>query len=114
VEVVRIRSQSVERPQAIPMALWPDGSATTNVAPPGETGQRLAQDWVREQPALVEGSVRPVVMVIEPEVAATEVTTTTAPSPTAEVSSPPAQSPETSAPPSPVASAPEAAPLPAP
>jgi hypothetical protein len=66
VEVVRVRSAAADRPRAIPMALWPNGSATTTVRGPGPGGQRLAHDWVRQQPPPAEGSVRPVVLVIEP------------------------------------------------
>jgi len=123
VEVVRMRSRSVDRPQAIPMALWPDGSATTNVEPPDPTGQQLAQDWVRSQPPLVEGSVRPVVMVLEPETPAPVVSTTATTAPQRPEPAPPAPAPawespapaseaEAAAtpPPSPVAVAPETAP----
>ncbi|MCS5693467.1 hypothetical protein NZK33_15975 [Cyanobium sp. FGCU-6] len=73
VEVVRLRCGAGDRAQVIPMALWPDGSATTNVETPSPGSRQLAHDWVRSQPPPAEGSVRPVVMVIEPAVARTAV-----------------------------------------
>lgn len=66
-EVVRVQSSDIQASRTIPLALWPDGSATTNVASPGQVGQQLAEAWVRQQPALIEGSVRPVLMVLEPQ-----------------------------------------------
>lgn len=113
VQVIRVRSADVQTSRTIPMALWPDGSATTNVSNPGEVGQRLAEDWVRQQPGLTEGSVRPVLMVLEPENTETDAATASAPAPAdgGAQAAPSAIEPATASPAAPAAAAPSAEPV---
>lgn len=64
-EVVRLPAPHLKNAEEYPMAVKPDGMAETTVAPPTESKQTLER-WAERQAPTPAGSVRPVLVVLEP------------------------------------------------
>lgn len=64
-EVVRLPASHVKEPEEYPLVVKPDGIAETSVAPSPRSKQSLER-WAERQTATPAGSVRPVIMVLEP------------------------------------------------
>ena len=71
-EVVRVPAFHLKAPEEYPMAVKPDGVAETTVTPPSRSRETLER-WAQRQPPSPEGSVRPVLVVLEPLAAEKEV-----------------------------------------
>ncbi|MEB3318853.1 MAG: hypothetical protein VKO39_12035 [Cyanobacteriota bacterium] len=64
-EVVRLPAPHVKSAEEYPMAVKPDGLAETSVPPPTQSKQTLER-WAERQTPTPAGSVRPVLVVLEP------------------------------------------------
>ncbi|MFN9531195.1 MAG: hypothetical protein ACK575_07065 [Cyanobacteriota bacterium] len=64
-EVVRVPAPHLKTAEEYPMALKPDGVAETTVTPPAHSREALER-WAERQAPNPEGSVRPVMVVLEP------------------------------------------------
>lgn len=64
-EVVRLPAPHLRTPEEYPMAVKPDGVAETTITPTPRSRQTLER-WAERQSPNPEGSVRPVILVLEP------------------------------------------------
>ena len=64
-EVVRLPAPHLKEPEEYPMAVQPDGVAETPVNPSAPSRQTLER-WAERQSPTPQGTVRPVVVVLEP------------------------------------------------
>jgi hypothetical protein len=64
-EVVRLPAHHLQKPEEYPMAVQPDGVAETPVNPSPPSRQALER-WAERQSPTPQGTVRPVVVVLEP------------------------------------------------
>jgi hypothetical protein len=64
-EVVRVPAPHLQKPEEYPMAVQPDGVAETPVNPSAPSRQALER-WAERQSPTPQGTVRPVVVVLEP------------------------------------------------
>ena len=64
-EVVRVPAPHLQEPEEYPMAVQPDGVAETPVNPSAPSRQALER-WAERQSPTPQGTVRPVVVVLEP------------------------------------------------
>jgi len=64
-EVVHLPAPHLQTPEAYPMAVQSDGVAETAVTPSAPSRQALAR-WAERQSPTPQGSVRPVIVVLEP------------------------------------------------
>ena len=64
-EVVRVPAPHLQKPEEYPMAVQPDGVAETPVTPSAPSRQALER-WAERQSPTPQGTVRPVVVVLEP------------------------------------------------
>jgi hypothetical protein len=64
-EVVRLPAPHLKQPEEYPMAVQADGVAETPVNPPAPSRQALER-WAERQSPTPQGTVRPVVVVLEP------------------------------------------------
>jgi hypothetical protein len=64
-EVVRLPAPHLKEPEEYPMAVQPDGVAETPVNPSAPSRQTLER-WAERQNPTPQGTVRPVVVVLEP------------------------------------------------
>lgn len=65
-EMVRIPAPHRRTPEEIPLAVSARGRAETTVAPSSPTSFQKLEGWAQRQSALPSGTVRPVVVVLEP------------------------------------------------
>ena len=65
-EMVRIPAPHRRTPEEIPLAVSARGRAETTVAPSSPTSFQKLEGWAQRQSALPNGTVRPVVVVLEP------------------------------------------------
>jgi hypothetical protein len=64
-EVVHLPAPHLQTPEAYPMAVHSDGLAETSLTPSAPSRQALAR-WAERQSPTPQGSVRPVIVVLEP------------------------------------------------
>lgn len=64
-EVVHLPAPHLQTPEAYPMAVHSDGVAETSLTPSAPSRQALAR-WAERQSPTPQGSVRPVIVVLEP------------------------------------------------
>ncbi|MEB3199943.1 MAG: hypothetical protein VKK62_05400 [Synechococcaceae cyanobacterium] len=70
-EIVRLPAPHLSAPEQIPVVLRSGAPADSPAAPPSASSRRLVQSWLQRQPSVARGSVRPVVLELEPIAAPT-------------------------------------------
>ena len=64
-EIIRLPAQHLSRPETMALLLRPGAVADSPTAAPSAASRQLIHAWLDRQPAIPNGSVRPVLLLLE-------------------------------------------------